>query len=701
MANNEVVLTLRAKDDASKVIAKTVATYDELNEQIARFIKNERANIIAENARKAFEGMTDAEKETYLATYELEKAEKAAEAEARKLADAQRKLDEENQKNKNSLKGLVNGLADLKAGYDLVSGAASAIINAGKELVEGYEAQSQAVKEFAQFTGQSYEETSRLIQVTDRAGVTLEAVKAAFQAMTTKGIAPSIESLAELSDEYRQISDENEKAQFLVKNFGNEGAKLGQIFAMTGDQIREAGAAVDESLIFDDEKIAKAEQLRVSMDNLGDSVQALKNNAIEPLIPALTTWFNLMAASDSKLNPAARYVDTLANSVIFWIDALRQATGTQKESIKETDAQTNTIEAATDATNEQTEALRTAIRWMQQGADVTDRYNALSTANATILDKQTEAEARLIAQRKKEEAATRAAEKAQRAVNAAISGTFRNAYRDYVNTISDLSDEHERLTEEKEKLIRWGYSPEGAKVKALDEALAANAQAQEDAAAAAAKHTKELLYQQVAASLDSTAALELARAWGLVSETDYNVAIATQELTEAFDTNKDGVLTATEATGGFYEAMENLNEALADGTLTAEELKEILDALESKDITVNVHTNYTSSGTPPPVNYSGEDRGKGRASGGAVAGNTPYLVGEQGPEIFVPNVNGTIMNNRQTEQALSGGGGGNTWNVSINVNGAGDPAAVARAVRSELAKMAERERSSGLTRNRR
>lgn len=39
--------------------------------------------------------------------------------------------------------------------------------------------------------------------------------------------------------------------------------------------------------------------------------------------------------------------------------------------------------------------------------------------------------------------------------------------------------------------------------------------------------------------------------------------------------------------------------------------------------------------------------GGARASGGPVAGNTPYLVGERGPEIFTPSVSGSIIPNNQ------------------------------------------------------
>jgi phage-related minor tail protein len=42
-----------------------------------------------------------------------------------------------------------------------------------------------------------------------------------------------------------------------------------------------------------------------------------------------------------------------------------------------------------------------------------------------------------------------------------------------------------------------------------------------------------------------------------------------------------------------------------------------------------------------------------RASGGPVLGNVPYLVGEQGPELFVPNASGQIVPNGALNQRPS------------------------------------------------
>jgi hypothetical protein len=48
---------------------------------------------------------------------------------------------------------------------------------------------------------------------------------------------------------------------------------------------------------------------------------------------------------------------------------------------------------------------------------------------------------------------------------------------------------------------------------------------------------------------------------------------------------------------------------------------------------------------------------KGKAMGGNVTANVPYIVGERGPELFVPQVSGTIVPNNKTS----------TGNVTINV----------------------------------
>jgi hypothetical protein len=77
----------------------------------------------------------------------------------------------------------------------------------------------------------------------------------------------------------------------------------------------------------------------------------------------------------------------------------------------------------------------------------------------------------------------------------------------------------------------------------------------------------------------------------------------------------------------------------------------------------------------------GAIEGDGYASGGTVQANTPSLVGERGPELFVPNSSGKIVNGSDTRSAMSGGSGVNiTQNLNFTVG-------ITNTVRAEVMNM--------------
>ena len=73
---------------------------------------------------------------------------------------------------------------------------------------------------------------------------------------------------------------------------------------------------------------------------------------------------------------------------------------------------------------------------------------------------------------------------------------------------------------------------------------------------------------------------------------------------------------------------------------------------------------------------------KASAGGGSAYNGQPMLVGERGPEIFVPHSNGNIMNNMNSKNAM--GGGGTPINIYQNLNFA---TGVVPTVRAEITKM--------------
>ena len=72
----------------------------------------------------------------------------------------------------------------------------------------------------------------------------------------------------------------------------------------------------------------------------------------------------------------------------------------------------------------------------------------------------------------------------------------------------------------------------------------------------------------------------------------------------------------------------------------------------------------------------------GLAMGGSVSAGSPYVVGERGPELFVPSSSGSIVPNSK----MSSGGGGGMGGVTVNYNIA------AGVSRSELVPILEQER---------
>ena len=71
-----------------------------------------------------------------------------------------------------------------------------------------------------------------------------------------------------------------------------------------------------------------------------------------------------------------------------------------------------------------------------------------------------------------------------------------------------------------------------------------------------------------------------------------------------------------------------------------------------------------------------------RANGGPVTGGSAYVVGERGPELFIPNGSGSIVSNSNMNQG--GGSTGPSINVNYNI--------AAGVTRNELGPILEQER---------
>ena len=149
-------------------------------------------------------------------------------------------------------------------------------------------------------TGSSAEEVSRLIQVSDDLQISTESLEKAMAGAVRKGIDPSVDSIASLSDQYLALAPGLERSQFLVEKFGRSGLEMAKLMEQGGDKIRDMSAAVDDSLIVTEDAIAANQEYYAAMDNLNDVIQGVKLEFAQGLIPVLSKVAKLMEEVSKK-----------------------------------------------------------------------------------------------------------------------------------------------------------------------------------------------------------------------------------------------------------------------------------------------------------------------------------------------------------------------------------------------------------------
>lgn len=224
----------------------------------------------------------------------------------------------------------------------------------------------------------------------------------------------------------------------------------------------------------------------------------------------------------------------------------------------------------------------------------------------------------------------------------------------------DISKEDARLKKEIEEVLKR-HTEETDRQKRLEaERLNTLAAKYKDLADPLEKYRKELEdINELQQMGYLTAAQALEAAWAVNERLDAEFNKLTKPLEETNDLAKELGLT-------FSSAFE-------DAIVGGKKFSEVLRSLAQDVLKMFVRDQLTK----PLANAAGElfksfDWGslfKFKAEGGPVSANTPYIVGEKGPELFMPSASGNIVPNHQL------GSGGSTY--VIDARGA-DRAGLAR-----------------------
>ena len=148
-----------------------------------------------------------------------------------------------------------------------------------------------------------------------------------------------------------------------------------------------------------------------------------------------------------------------------------------------------------------------------------------------------------------------------------------------------------------------------------------------------------------------------------------NIAITSAEgigaaFGQAFQGLISGSMSAKEALSGFFKSVGDMFISMATEIIAKQlvmiTLQAILKALGGAPGGGGGGNAASAMGSNPNVAAYAP---LPRAGGGPAAGGAPYLVGERGPELFVPGSNGGVMSNNDMRAAMGsrpGGAGGST-----------------------------------------
>lgn len=256
----------------------------------------------------------------------------------------------------------------LKQGYDNTVGA--------------FQTYAQQVRDLKAISGESAESTSRFIQVLDDYQVSAEDAMTATRALTKQGLAPNIDTLAQLSDKYLAITDVQERNKFVIDNLGRAGLQWNQVLAQGSDALRAQAAAVDANLILDQQMLDRAEQLRMQQDKLNDTMEGFKIVIGEKLTPAMSAWLEMLSrALDGTLkwrDGAERFTPIfggLINLTETYGDVFNELSTKMSGAAAEQD---NAAQSAADlakAEKEASEVFQTELGLMTSLQDQTNSYN--------------------------------------------------------------------------------------------------------------------------------------------------------------------------------------------------------------------------------------------------------------------------------------------------------------------------------------
>ena len=614
-----------------------------------------------------------------------------------------------------AFKSVKGGLNDLSTSVGAVTGkiagltAVLAAIGSAAQ-VKGLIDSADNMNKLSQKTGIAVSELSSLANTADLAGVSNEQLGSALvklnksiaeaasgskeqsEAFKNLGInvkdangniRPTADILGDVAGAFSGAADGAIKTQYAMALFGKAGADLIP-FLNTGKQgIKEFGAS------FGDEFAKNAEAFN---DNITKINQQLKLILVDGINPMLVGLSKMIVEFQEGTKYSGGFLDAIRN--FGTINPFKNTEENLKTVRDEIDSNNAAIERYKNA-NSDTRALDDYNKHLQNRLNylkaiqrnemfATPRQGEASGMDRRLLGTDT---------RQAKPLPTLGGEKAKKEDNELEKSLLkiRDSYLSVIDQVTKLTDGEDALkvaqfarlgaTDEQIKayqsylaLIRNITEADKEKLdndlkqQKYDEQITKDAKEQADAIKKIFEDTRTPLENYI----ERIQNLQMVLGKGLIDPDTFSrsVGLASEELKKFTEKGKSDIDLLIEAINGFgNEFTSTLTEAFMTGKLN---FTDMVNSIQRDIIRMMIKKNITD----PSVSFL-TDLFKGfgaRALGGPVSSNTPYMVGERGPELFVPNGAGNIVPNNKL------GGGGVTVVQNINIDSRSDRASIMAAM---------------------
>lgn len=453
---------------------------------------------------------------------------------------------------------------------------------------------------------------------------------------------PLDERMIELSKAFGNVKGDSDKLRLAFKLFDSEGAALVNTLSAGEDGLRamfrEAGTL---GAVMSQSAAEGVEKANDALNKLGTLMGGIKNQMFAAMAPA----FELLA-------------DTLRNKVV---------TGIEKTSGSvEQFARTLAVKVLT--------AIQGAVTGFQSLANgfIMVYNSALKMKDG--LTRAFTSDAEMNARQLRVEIGKLEEDMAARADKIA-------GYSARQKRSSELAQESDRKRLESLQALLIGADEAGDSLTLLNELdFAGGLNAQIDSLKLSLDSIPDAVTKVAPAMIQTVGDMEKAfDDWsGKLPTMEDNIKSLTAQ---GLDGLTDSLTAAVTGAANFKESMKAMSKSVVDSLIKMLIQKYIVDAAFNAITGTFSNTTGSTSNSVRGASQAGMYRGGGssfghRAIGGSVQAGQPYMVGERGQEMFVPNQSGAIIPNNKM------GGSGVTINQTINIS-----TGVAQTVRAEVAGM--------------